>query len=568
MFENKGCQAVLYVIGGLTVIGLLYTGTCSSMMPWAQPQAQNQNVALVAELDGKKVGSDDVLKVADVLRRDRPTNGDPRQEFRLTVDALDQSLTLIAIDGLAKLKGASADDKTIAEYVENDFRERAARVKASYIATKKLKPDATDAEFEAVFKKDPQAGGKTFDEIKKAAVEQGQTLANDPENGAVFRAQVLVHALTKAYAASVEATPEAYKKSTESFETKSLPFDDVKVPLDERKATADKALADLKGGMKFPDAIKKYAPKKPDIALPMPRALVEASPELAPILSIKPGQVSDVIVFQGNPTIYIVDSVKANVPPDFDKKQKFYLDTYKTSQATKQLGKDLEEVKKSVKWHSDVCRLSFELGVLESKGPTEGIDAFHAALRDIASKLKDAKPTDLLGAKLQAMAKFEAFETVFSSSKPEEKKEMRAERSEMIRDVLSDTESVVLRLELFDNEAEAGNFEAAGEALVDAAKNNTGSDPIAIDLNQQITTKLEAARTAKKIDTAVLDAVQKEIDNFKKGILQAEQDKEDAAKNAAKVDDELKKLDEGGSGGQSKGGTEKKPQDAGKGAGK
>lgn len=567
MFENKGCQAVLYVIGALTVIGLLYTGTCSSMMPWAQPQQQNQNVALVAELDGRQVGSDDVLKVADELRKSRPTNGDPRQEFRLTVDALDQTLTLIAIDGLAKAKGVTADQKTVTEYVEGDFRERAARVKASYIAAKKLKADATDAEFEAVFKKDPQSGGRSFDEIKKGAVEQGQTLVGDPENGKLFRAQVLIHGLTQAYAASIDASPEAYKKSTESLEVKSLPFDDLNVPLEERQATAEKALADLKGGMKFPDAIKKYASKKPDIALPMPRAQVETLPDLAPLLALKPGQMSDVIVFQGNPTIYVLESVKVNVPPDFDKKQKFYLDTYKTTQANKVLAKDLEEVKKSAKWKSDVCRLSFELGVLESKGPTNGMDAYHASLKEISSKLNGLKPTDMLGVKLLPMAKYEAFETVFSSSKPEVQKELRAERSELIREVLSDTESVALRLELYDNEVAAGNFEAAGEALVDAAKNNAGTDPIAIDLNQQVSAKLTEARAAKKIDAAVLDAVQKEIDNFKQGILQAEKDKEEAEKNASKVDDELKKLDESGSG-QSKTGPDKKPGDAGKGAGK
>ena len=317
--------------------------------------------------------------------------------------------------------------------------------------------------------------------------------------------------------------------------------------------------------MKFPDAIKKYAKMKPDISIPYPRSLIEASPELAPILALKPGQMTGVIDYLGSPTIFILDSVKSNVPPDFDKKQKFYLDSYKAAQADKLLGKQLDEVRKGVKWHSDVCQLSFELGEVETKGTAGGIAKFHESLKEISAKLAKVQPNDLLGAKLLPMAKYEAFETLFLSSQPEAQKELRAERSELIREVLSDTESVVLRLELYDNEVQNGDFEAAGEALVGAAQNNTGTDPAAVDYNQRITAKLKEAEAAKKIDSAVLDRVRKEIDTFKQGVIQAEKDKVEAEKNASKVDDELKKLDDGG---QSKAGQPKAPTDTAKGAGK
>jgi hypothetical protein len=217
---------------------------------------------------------------------------------------------------------------------------------------------------------------------------------------------------------------------------------------------------------------------------------------------------------------------------------------FQRQQAQSKLSKDVEDFKKSkLVWKDDVFKLAYDI-FQEERGGQSGVEQHRERLKDLASKVKAATPKSGLAAMVQTLARYSAFEAYYATLPADQQKEAREERASVLKDVLEKNESNEVRLQLYDLYVDMGQYEEAGDALAEAANNNSGTDATSIRANAEIKDRLGKAEKAGKIEKAALDAVKKSLARWEKERIDEEKAQQEEQKSAKDVDKELEKLDD------------------------
>lgn len=542
MFEKKGCQVLLGVLGVLTIIGLMNTGTCSGLSHLGQQPNQQGAGAVIAQLGDRPILADVIDQAVEQERMQQPGISNPAYEFYTFGTAIDKAVNQAATVILAEQRGLKADETVLKALMDKEWARGMEQAKLQLIQNKKLKAGATEKEFVETFKKE---NGKTPDELKAARLVELTAQLKDPAQGQQLRDNILSASLADAYQKDANVSLDDLKKSFENFNVQRLAFDDPKVPKEKRQETAEKALADLKGGLKFEDVAKKYAPGKPIAPLPYGRGLLENQPDLKIILDLKPGQTSDIIDQLDSPVIYKLVSVTPNLPKDFEKNKNEQLKQYKFQKASEALQKDVEGLKSSkLKWVDPGVEFGYDVFRTQNEGFKLGAEGLKKKYEELVDKSAAVKPTTGLGDKMLTLGKFSAFESYFASLTPEQQKEKREDRTTILQDVLEKSESIDVRMLLYDNLVAAEDWETAGAVLLQAAEYNTGTDENATRAASEIRMRVSKAEGDKKIDKDVLLSVKKELARWEQEKIDANKEQKEAEKTKSNVTDELKQFND------------------------
>jgi hypothetical protein len=461
MFEKRGCQVVLGAVAVLLGVGLIFP-MLNLGGPGMPGQEQERTLMTVA---GQKV----TVGELDALARNRPPSAtDPTGRLSEIGMMLDELVNRATLSRLAAKYQVKLTDDQIKTFALQQVDQSMMLARFQLQMNKSIEANATDKQFEEAYKK---ATGTTPTEAKANAEKNIADSLKDAKKREELEKQFLREGITTAIAARMNMSEADVKNTFDTFFLNRMAFAQPNKSAEARKADAEKAIAELKSGKSFADVHKALLGQPAAPPTEMTRGMLESDPANAPILTLKPNEVSPVIESFGTPTVYQLVKVETKLPPDFEKNKAQLVKSLRQQKASEALQKELTDATKgaAIKWEEPTLGIVYQSYLAVSsqrQGKTK--KDFEALLAKIEPAFSEA-PSDNL-----AMAQHVIFEEIFRLSTSDQQAEMKERRADVITATLDYLESHTLRMELAAIYQELGNKEQTFVELEAAARNATG----------------------------------------------------------------------------------------------
>lgn len=553
--EKPGCRYLILTVSGLLGISFIMSGSCRNAAAPAPNATQTDPGTLpIVTVGDVNITRTQVDQAVQSMRERQASQGGAdmagpvptNQEAFFEGGALDQLIRGAYWSVLAAKKGIKMTDDQMVASVQAALDEEISQMRTQAIASGQMK-GTSDKDFDAFLMK---TRGETRAQLEGGALDHIKTQLADPDQRPQIVYQVLQQAISKLESADVHPTIDQVKASFTTFTTKRIFVRPVGDPAS-ALATIQKALAEVKAGTPFETAMNRYStdPVQPgktvsSLTTPVQGNELAVEPDLAPIATLKPGQVSGIIPVDGGFAIYKLVGSTTNLPKDFATNQAMYLKNYTDTVAQSKMEKEYMDVSKDtsqIKWDSKGWQLLDELiKDLQGTGlPGAGVD-----YNQVATEAK-ADTGDQMGGNAAAMARYLALTNLWSTADAKAKDSMRADYIDSITSLLQTTEGVDLRLQLVDLFLQEKNGPMAANALVDAANRNTDVGTYGQSYYSQIfareaTLKAKGYLTAS--DEASINSAQAEWkkNRTQKDAYDAEQAKLQAQEKAAALAEQNK----------------------------
>lgn len=434
---------------------------------------------------------------------------DPRMQGYVLTGIVEQTIRSAANLIVAQHLGVDMSDAGITKYITQEIDEETAKQRQQFIAAGQLKPDATDAQFEAEFKKQPFADGKTSAEMKADILKKLPEVLADPARKQALISQNAQGMALAAIKAKSTVTNEEIKSSYDTDDLQRVLFPLVGKKQADVEALAKSVLEQIKSNkLTFPQAMDRYNAPPPSKAKPssivdhLGVSDIRANTALKPLLNLKPGETSEILTLPEGLAIYRLLGVKNNAPADFDKNIAKYRDDYLTKIATADLNKQVDDVVNSdvVKFPMpgykalyDLSQLNKDFGLMQSN-PAAYQDKARAVADEARKAVGDKELADDSAA---TVAWYAAFDGIYNQAK--DKAPLRQERIDVLEAVLKTSESFGTRMELVQLGIDTKNADLASMNLIDAARSNVQYDVQGEQQFRDVNSKLDALKAAKLI---------------------------------------------------------------------
>lgn len=552
---KSGCgTAVLYVSAAVFFGGMFYLG-CGLGGGIKNPNDPTARVVAV-QVGEVPVYADDLAKMMNDQRQQTiqqsgragsPDAISPLEEAQIDANVLENAVSGNAAYSLALKRGVKFTDAAISKEEEKQLDQEMMMTRMQLVQGGKLKPDATDKDFDAVLQKQEGMSAtqrKTM--FHTRLVEALKDKKIRPELEVSLARQLLLDAITS----SIKPTLAELKASYDSYVFKRILF------AQHPGATVDsqiaKAQADLKAGQSFEQVVDRYSSEPPikgkklsDNTINLTAAQFDSNPDYKALKPLKQGQTSDVIDTAQGKAIYKLTAIKPSGPPDLESNKAKYEQSYASQKAQTELTETLKGFLKSdqVKWNNaslkalfDWSQLRQDTSIPASEVPTKMAGIVDEAKKAFTSSQGDTRPA--------LLAWFAAFDTIWNAPTADKVK-LRGDRIEVIKAVITSLPSFALKMELIDLLVDAKATDEAVSTLADLSASNFQYDPEGQRDYQDIQgklLKLKAAGLVKPDKEAAI--VKSQQDWLKQNELateeKAQQKKEqeaaekEAAANAAK----------------------------------
>jgi hypothetical protein len=401
-----------------------------------------------------------------------------------------------------------------------------------------LAQDATESQFQEYFTKNV---GKTTTVFKKELIAQVQKSLDDPTSRDAALLPAVRQAIFESYAATARVTDDEVKQSYVKYELLSMSFSDPEKSLEVRKSEADKTLAELNAGAKFETVMKRRDENAATDPLPYSKSFIEDNASLKPILDLKPGEHTGVIINFGEPQIFKLVAVKSDLPEDYETNKTVLNETYRRQKASTEASKALEEARNTAKivWKSAGYEATYKvLRAFEIANITD--DERKKILLEVVNDTA-LTTDDLAGQAVAANARYVAWNRAEGFMTEAEKKAALRTKEEVILGALTFSESSALRFELIAVYEALDDQAALADALKTAAEYNTGFEPENELVFAQINIKVGDLLDGGKITPEQAQAVRAHLLEWSKRKAEA-----DAAAAAATTDLDEFNVDESG----------------------
>jgi hypothetical protein len=420
---------------------------------------------------------------------------------------------------LASDKGIVMDDKAVEEAIPSLWQGQLDTYRSRLVQAGKIKPTATDAEFSVAFN---QALGISVDQQKQQFTDDFHKAFSDPARKELIRSEVAMQQLTQKYSAIGAPTDDELKNSFGSYKVQQLTV--VNKPGVDPKEVANQALAAIKGGMSFEDAIKKYSNDTPvkGKSLTDPQDvnsfMFEISPAYRVLLDLKQGDVSGVVdAGQGNSfMIFKVVKFTPNVPPDFETKKADARKSMQQMAAQMAMQQDLSALKSSgkIEWKSAAFKAIYDYENAQSAPSNKD-----AALRAVQADAKKALDTDKDNSRIAALAYYISTKDLYDAATPDQKKSLLQDRIASIEDVLQTAESPETRLQLVDLYLQSNRPADAALQMVATAKSLTGGSAQALGTYETFLARYEKLKATNQLAADKKKEIDEALSNWKKAML-------------------------------------------------
>jgi hypothetical protein len=538
--SSKGCASALGIVMATAFVASSFSmcGKANQMNP-AGPSAVTGNV--VVTVAGKPV-TGETIELA--LAQQREQMGGmalpPEQAATFTGYAITSALTGAAMEAVAAKNGIEFKDADIKSAFDKQFQAQVDQFRQQMEMQKKLKPGASEAELMALIEKEVK---KPLSKIKEDAWKQiSDALADPQKRGQVlqgFAQPMLVEALAAKAAPSDSDLLSTY--NTLTVKRVLLKDENGKSAVTE----AERIRNEISGGLKFEDAMNRYSKE-----IPLPNKRVSentltvsgrqfSEDVYRPLAGLKAGDVSVPVTTPEGVVIYKVVSIKADVPPDFEKNKTKYREQLAKERGEAEMRRQTDAILKGadVKWQSPgyeaLFKLSNDQASPDPKVRQSNLEAVAKLAEDALVKAQGGER------KVASLALFGALSQL-ATLPGADAKALSDRKISAINSILESEEDAALRLQLVDLYTEKGDKLAASDALLKAAQYNSDYTPQGQTRYSDLQAKLRTLTQKGFVDAKAEAAIKKEFDRWLKEKItfekqQAEQKAADeaAAKKAA-----------------------------------
>lgn len=417
------------------------------------------------------------------------------------------------------------------------FEDQVNQARQQLIQQGKLTATSTAEEFDKAIK---ELAGKTLAELRAESTESSSKLYETPGGKVVLEGAAAV-ALYKAQMESkVVVSEEELKKSFQSARLKSIIFKSAPAGPD-RTAEAQKVLQDIKAGtITFEAAMDKYsqnpfAPKgkkqsEYEDVLSMQFLLVDK--DYAPIMDLKPGEMTGVIKGADGPVIYRLIKFEGTVPPDYEATKAEKMRNHKMFVANVGYFKRLEaDMMTLPKFTDQGYEVLYKSGILMREPKFGGQEE---AVRMQARNLTTGSPRP------RDVARFFLERRYYLKLKPEQKKTSFEPYLMAMKGFVSSFDGPLVRMDIVDLLTEMKSAEAGAE-LVSASLTNSTVGPIGQAFNTRINTTLDKLKAAKLITPDQIKAVEENQQRWIQQKKEAEKAMADQAAQRKQAEEALAK---------------------------
>lgn len=504
---NKGCGSVL-AVGAALLMGIGVFSQCNVASSMNDRMSAKNAVVTV---EGVPITAEAIgLQASRLLEN---SQGEPDSTNKASAFALSThtALRAAAIVALLEKEGAVSDAevKKAAEAVAD---QQIDQVKGRLIAENKVKPNATDADFDKAF--GAESGGRKIADLRNNNV----ITFTDAYKDATKKSSVLQilgdQILIARYGGKAVADDQALRDSFKLYNLKRIFFSAQSGAKETPEARADKALADLKAGKSFDSLMDTVsndpaAPGKQlhETTTPTPSQILDRQPELATLKGKAPLTTTGVVDVPGGKAIYQLASVQDSTPPDFDQKKEKYRSEKIAEVGRPELEKKLTAILNSdaVKWnHMGYHALEAIAGVIaEPMGMNEA--AVDKAMK-VAEEAVKSKDADERTKGAMAMLAASSMLDTMQSADPVKVKAVQLTALEAA--VAAGLQDATISIKLADLYGQAKNGAKATDALITASKSNIRYDAPGEALFRQIVDKSLKLEKDKVITKEQLESIQ------------------------------------------------------------
>ncbi|MBX3095795.1 MAG: SurA N-terminal domain-containing protein [Fimbriimonadaceae bacterium] len=553
LFQSKGCQVLLGVVAIIILIVMVLPSAFPGMnglLGGGRPAPGSEFVVKVGSATVTGADLDDSIRQLSQQSEPDPS---VQGQIQRTAGALYQVVQKNAMLVIANDRKVEVTPDTVRQYFKKAIAEEIETQRKTYITEGKLKADATDAQFNELFKKDRGSDPAAY--LADNEKQLDEALKN-PDQEKMVLENLMPNLVFENYKSTMEVSDEDLKATYDTFMLKQITFGDFDKPLEDRQKEAEAALAEIKAGAKFDDVMKKHNPEASAEPIEFGRNRLETTPGMEPIANLKKGEVSDVSAQFGMPTIFFVSDITQKIPEDFEKKKEDYRKEVIAQRAALKLQEDIKAYINGdrTQWGSDIYKgfyqyaelrsdpaLMFNMGEMRTK--MEEIEDL-ALTRTSIENPNDLKPGDHLA----PLLRFAAQDAYYAMLSEQEKSAMRPERIETIQAVLETTDDAGMRIELYSLLLADGDKEMAVDQLVQAVDVSRNFDLVADQNISRIRETIAKAEADKTVDAETLKPVKDALTNWTKEkaefLAEEAKLKEEQQKADAELEAERKALEE------------------------
>lgn len=385
-------------------------------------------------------------------------------------------------------------DMALAESTKQ-FEDQVNTARQQLIQQGKLTATSTQEDLDKAIK---ELAGKTLTELRAENTATASDLYDSPGGKLILEGGAAVTAYKSQMESKTVVSEDELKKSFQSARLKSIVFKQNPTGPD-RTAEAQKVLDEIKAGtITFEAAMDKYSqnpfapkdkkPSQHEDILAMQFLLVDK--DYAPIMDLKPGQMSAVIKGADGPVIYRLIKFEGSVPPDFEATKAEKMKNHKMFVANvayfKRLEADMMTLPKFVDGGYEIL---YKTSMLMREAKYANLEE---GLRNQARSLTTGSPRP------RDVGRFFLERRYYNKLKPEEKKTKFEPYLEAMRGFVSVFDGPTIRMDIVDLLIEMKS-PAAGAELIPASLTNSTFGQMGQAFNTRINTALDKAKAAKLI---------------------------------------------------------------------
>lgn len=459
---------------------------------------------------------------------------EPKDEARDLAFIARQMANRAVVADMASKRGLTVSDEDRNKARDKEVDSQILQYKYQLISSGSIKPEATEAEFaEAV----ESTTGRSLDQWKEQIAGKFNENLQDPAIREGIDFSILSEKLLEAYKKEVKVTDDDLKKGFDTYQFKRVHAEiiDMKTgqPLtpeeqDEKRKKIEKALAEIKGGLAFEEAMRRYSedplPKgktdKGEQTVDLAYSNLTFDASYGPLLKMKVGDVSPVIMTSTGPAIFKLYKISPKVPADFEKIKESVREGRIREVATRKLYDDSVEQMKKVVYESPLFKALVDWSESMSKPEYLADPAAKKKLVQAAfDSIKDMGTDKKMEPRYLTLTLHGMFEDLWPLMSAEEQKAAETQRIEYFAQALEITPSVAGFRDLAKLRLSMGDVAGAGEALKRSIDTNAGVSPRAIELYKSQAT-LKDQLKAKGLAAEQLQLLEDGLTAWKKSVFE------------------------------------------------
>ncbi len=463
--EKPGCAwtfgILMVIVMGMGMV--MQQGGCGRGPQDGPGQANPADQASVAKVGKYPVTEDSIWNMANqtlnMFSQQLGGSVPPSLVATYVGSATEQQVNAGLLLELASRNNVSLDDAAIMKATEKAVDDEIERRKQELISQKKLSATASPAVFESAHKTAYQ--NQTPKEFREAILKQYQEALKNP----VQRNQILVSSantlVMDKLASQVPSGEDAVKAFYDVYMCKRVFLKNEAHPGEDLLKKAEAIKKEIEGGLNFLDAMDKYtddAPgpkkKKRDNEFQVDGKTAALNESYGAITKLKAGEVGGPYTLGDGGVSIVQFNTKVNqLPADYATKKAQLIKDYQRDNAAKLLQEGLKKLKGEnlVKWESPAYHALYDLVTFDQSEEARSLDpkAKTTKYEEFMKRGQEAM-ADPLGMRAAPLVLFQAFSQIWNQASAADKAKLTDKRIEVLKEVLQQTESTDLRLELAD----------------------------------------------------------------------------------------------------------------------